>query len=317
MGGAAGVSRLGVRLRLAATLLATVAVLWVLMRRFGGGSALASVARGASPAWVGLSFLAACACVALGTERWRRVLVAMGYAVPYGRALVAVLASWPLALVTPSRANDLLRPLAVRDVVPLAPATGSVLAEKAIDLGVLLLFSAAGAAVGGLWGWAAAVGALCVAEIAAVWLVVTRRGWLEQWPLLRGRRAAIDELFGAFVALGRAPLQLAALGAVSLLIRVLTVGVTHALLLSVGAQVRLVDTMTMWPVATLVGIAPLTLGGMGTRDAAFLHLLAERGAHAEPAQILAATVGYSAVAIASFALAGLPFMIRETLRLRR
>jgi glycosyltransferase 2 family protein len=107
------------------------------------------------------------------------------------------------------------------------------------------------------------------------------------------------------------------LGAVSLLIRVLTVAVTHALLLSVGAQVSWMDTLTLWPIAILVGVAPLTLGGMGTRDAAFLHLLAQRGAHAEPAQILAATVGYSAVAIGSFAIAGLPFMIRETLRLRR
>jgi uncharacterized membrane protein YbhN (UPF0104 family) len=241
----------------------------------------------------------------------------MGYALPFRRALEVVLAAWPLAMVTPSRANDLLRPLAVRDVVPLAPATGSVLAEKAIDLFVLLLFAAAGAALQRLWAWSAAVGVLCVVEIAVVWLVVTRRGWLEQWPLLRGRRATIEDLFGAFEALGRAPLQLATLGVVSFVIRILTVAVTHALLVSVGAQVRLMDTMTLWPVAMLVGIAPLTLGGMGTRDAAFLHLLTERGAHAEPAQILAATVGYSAVAIASFALVGIPFMIRETLRMRR
>jgi uncharacterized protein (TIRG00374 family) len=305
-----------VRVRLAATLLVTVAVLGVLLHRFGGGSTLANVARGANPAWVGLSFLAACVCVLLGTERWRRVLVAMGYALPFGRALVAMLAAWPLALVTPSRANDLLRPLAVRDVVPLAPATGSILAEKAIDLFVLLVLAAAGAAAAGLWGWAAAVGALGLLEIAAVWLVVTRRGWLEQWPIVRRRREAVEELFSAFVALGSAPLQLAALGVLSLVIRVLTVAVTHALLLSVGAQVGWMDTLTLWPIAILVGVAPLTLGGMGTRDAAFLHLLAQRGAHAEPAQILAATVGYSAVAIGSFAIAGLPFMIRETLRLR-
>ena len=33
--------------------------------------------------------------------------------------------------------------------------------------------------------------------------------------------------------------------------------------------------------------------------------------------VLAATVGYSAIAIGSFAIAGVPFMIRETIRLRR
>jgi uncharacterized membrane protein YbhN (UPF0104 family) len=66
----------------------------------------------------------------------------------------------------------------------------------------------------------------------------------------------------------------------------------------------------------LVGVAPLTLGGMGTRDAAFLAMLAARGVHVDPSSVLVATMGYSVVAVWSFALIGLPFMARETLRVR-
>jgi uncharacterized protein (TIRG00374 family) len=313
--GAAG--RIGARIRLAATLLATIAVLWVLVHRFGGSPTFVAVARRADGAYVAVAFAIACVCLLLGTERWRMVLAAMGYRVGFGRALTAVLAAWPLALVTPSRAGDLLRPLAVRDAVPVAAGTGSVLAEKVIDLLVLLLLAAAGAGLQGLWFWAAGAGALCVAEVVVVWLVATRRGWLERWSVFRRRRDSIEQLFGAYEALSRAPLRLLGLALVSLVIRVLTVAVTHTLLVSVGAQVRLIDTLTLWPVATLVGIAPLTLAGIGTRDAAFIQLLAARGALAEPAQLLAATVGYSAVAIGSFAVAGMPFMIREMLRMRR
>jgi uncharacterized protein (TIRG00374 family) len=298
-------------------LLATIGVLWVLVHRFGGSPTFAAVVQRADAKGAALAFAICCVCVLLGTERWRLVLAAMGYRVPFGRALAAVLAAWPLAVVTPSRASDLLRPLAVRDVVPVAAGTGSVLAEKVIDLLVLLVFAAIGAGLEGLWIWAMGAGALCVAELAVVWLVATRRGWLERWPVLRRRRDSIEQLFEAYEALARAPLRLLALAVVSLVIRVLTVAVTHVLLVSVGAQVRLADTLTLWPVATLVGIAPLTLAGIGTRDAAFIHLLAARGAVAEPAQILAATVGYSAIAIGSFAIVGIPFMIRETLRLRR
>jgi len=304
-------------LRTAATLLVTAAVLWLLLRRFGGGSAFAEAIRGASIAWVGISLLAGCGCVLLGAERWRLVLAAMGYTLPFGRSLEVVLATWPLAVVTPSRANDLLRPLAVRNIVPLAAGTGSVLAEKALDLVVLLLFTAAGAAVQGLWLWAAAAGALTVSEVAVIAVIAQNRAWLERLPLLRGRREAIEKLFGAVVVLRRAPWRLLAPAAVSLVIRFLTVAMTHALLVAVGASVRLFDTTTLWPAATLVGIAPLTLAGMGTRDATFIHLLAERGAHANPAQVLAATVGYSAVGTGFFAVVGLPFMIRETLRERR
>jgi uncharacterized protein (TIRG00374 family) len=306
-----------VTVRLAATLLATIAVLGVLLHRFGGSPTFAAVVRRADATGAVVAFAIACVCVLLGTERWRLVLAAMGYRVPFGRALSAILAAWPLAVVMPSRAGDLLRPLVVRDVVPVAAGTGSVLAEKVVDLFVLLLFAAVGAGLAGLWIWAAGAAALCVAEVGVVWLVATRRGWLERGPVLRRRRDSIEQLFEAYEALARAPLRLLGMALVSLVIRVLTVAITHVLLVSVGAQVRLADTLTLWPVATLVGIAPLTLAGIGTRDAAFIHLLAARGAVAEPAQVLAATVGYSAIAIGSFAIVGIPFMIRETIRLRR
>ena len=102
----------------------------------------------------------------------------------------------------------------------------------------------------------------------------------------------------------------------SLLIRFFTVVVLHMLLVSVGADIRAVQTLTLWPAAMLVGVAPLTLGGMGTRDAAFLALLAAHGTHVDPSTVLVATVGYSAVATWSFAVIGLPWMIRETLTVR-
>jgi glycosyltransferase 2 family protein len=305
------------KVRAAATLLLTVVVLWALLRRFGGGSTFAEIVYGASAWWVGVSLLASGTCVLLGAERWRLVLAAMGYELGFRRSLEVVLATWPLAMVTPSRANDLLRPLAVRDIIPLAAGTGSVLAEKAMDLLVLLLFAAAGAAVQGLWIWAAAIGALSVAEVVVIAIVVRNRGWLERLPPLRGRRRAIEDLFMAIGALRRSPQKLLLPVLTSLGIRFLTVAISHALLVAVGAQVSLYDSITLWPAATLVGLAPLTLAGIGARDAAFIQLLAERGAHADSAQVLAATVGYSAIAIGVFAVIGLPFMVRETLRERR
>jgi uncharacterized protein (TIRG00374 family) len=305
------------RVRTAATLLLTLVVVWLLLRRFGGGTSFTTAVADADPTWVWIAVLASTACVPLGALRWRLVLSAMGYHLSFWRSLEVVLATWPLTVVTPSRANDLLRPLAVRDVVPLAAGTSSVLAEKAMDLLVMLLFAGTGAAVQGLWTWAATIGALAAAEVAVILLVITHRGWLERLPLLRKRRAAIESLFAALGALRHAPSKLVAPVLASLGIRFLTVAITHALLVAVGARVSLFDTTTLWPASALVGLAPLTVAGIGTRDATFIHLLAERGAHADPAQVLAATVGYSAIAIGLFAVIGLPFMIRETMRERR
>jgi uncharacterized protein (TIRG00374 family) len=303
--------------RVALTLCLTLALVAVLVHDLGGIGELVAAVRRARSAWVAVAFAASSTCVLLGVVRWRLVLSAMGYSLGFGRGLVVVLATWPLAVVTPSRANDLLRPLAVRSIIPVAAGTGSVIAEKAIDLFVLLALAAFGTSLTGLWTWTALIVAVLALEVATIALVVKRRAWLARLPLLRRRAGSIEALFDAFVALGRAPAKLASTAAVSLAIRLLTVAVTHALLVAVGADVRWFDTLTLWPAAMLVGVVPLTLGGLGARDAAFLVLLGERAATVGSASVLAATMGYSAVAIWSFAILGLPFMLRETLAMRR
>jgi uncharacterized membrane protein YbhN (UPF0104 family) len=303
--------------RAAVTLGLTLAVLALLARSLGGTSAFVTAVLRARPAWVGVGFAAATASVWITAVRWQLVLAAMGRHLRFGRALEVVLATWPLAFVLPSRANDLLRAVAVRDVVPLAIGTGSVLAEKAIDLLVLLSYAAVGAAFSGLWPLAAVLLVAVMAEVGVLVLVATRRGWLESLPWLRKRPEVVEQLFGALSTLRRAPLRLAPIVGASITIRLLTVAVIHALLTAVGAEVSLVQTLLLWPTATLAGLAPLTLGGMGTRDATFIALVAAQGTHVAPPVVLAATMGYTAVAMGSFALVGLPFMVRETLSFRR
>ena len=302
--------------RFVLTALVTAALLALLVRSFGSAAGFFAAARMARPRWVAASFAAAGVCLLLTTVRWQLVVSAMGYRLPFGRALEVVLATWPLAVVTPSRANDLLRPLAVRDIVPLTAGAGGVVAEKAVDLGLLLAMAAAGAAYAALWTWAGLIGLVLLLEVLVVLMVVTQRQALARLPLLRRRPQTVDALFEAFSALGRAPGKLASIATASLLIRFFTVVVLHMLLVSVGADIRAVQTLTLWPAAMLVGVAPLTLGGMGTRDAAFLALLAAHGTHVDPSTVLVATVGYSAVATWSFAVIGLPWMIRETLTVR-
>jgi uncharacterized membrane protein YbhN (UPF0104 family) len=299
------------RWRLPLTVLATVALVFILVRDLGGRDFESAVC-GARFDWVAVAFLASIACVILGAARWALVLSCMGYRVGFGRSLEVVLATWPPAVVTPSRANDLLRAFAVREVVPLAAGTGSVLAEKAIDLFVLLAFAGIAAALRALWLWSGAMAFLLVAESGAIALAAARRQWLARLPILR-RPGVLEGLLGAFDSLRRAPGKLLSICAVSLAIRILTIGVVHALLVSVGSEVRLFDTVTLWPAAMLVGTAPVTMGGMGTRDAAFIYLLRARGVIVAPSAVLAATMGYSAVAIWSFAVIGLPLMVREAL----
>lgn len=301
-------------LRYTLALAATALIVGLLVARYGEGLTLAL--RGARAGWLLAALVMSAGGVLLGALRWQIVLESMHYRLGFTRALVAVLATWPLALVTPSRANDFLRAFAVRRSVPLAPGTGSVLAEKVVDMSLLLGLGALGAALESLWVWAALIAAALAVEIACVALLVAHRGKLADLPLLRAhadRVRKIEDVFVAFDALLRAPARLAWACVVSLVIRVLTFGITFALLRAVDADVGFFDTCALWPAATLIGLVPVTLAGMGTRDATFIYLLGERGHLVTRGNVLAATLGYSAISVGVFAVIGLPFMLRESL----
>jgi glycosyltransferase 2 family protein len=301
-------------LRLAVAVAATTVVMALLVGRFGAG--LSDALRGARPGWIAAAFAMATAGVFLGALRWQVVLESMRYRLGFWRSLVAVLATWPLVVVTPSRASDFLRAFAVRGAVPLAAGTGSVLAEKVVDMSLLLLLAVIGGAVEGLWFWSALTAAVLAVEIACVALLVARRAWFTRLPLVSSHAGKIEDLFHAFDALFAAPARLAATCVLSLVIRGLTLVITFALLRAVGADVDLFDTCALWPVATLVGLLPITLGGVGTRDAMFMYLLSERGHLLTRVNVLAATMGYSAINVGAFAVIGLPFMAHELARMR-
>jgi uncharacterized membrane protein YbhN (UPF0104 family) len=299
-------------LRYALAVVATAVIMAALIHRFGAG--LADALKGARPGWVMAALAMSTGGVLLGALRWQIVLEAMRYRLGFWRSLVAVLATWPLAVVTPSRANDFLRAVAVRRTVPLAAGTGSILAEKVVDLSWLLALAAAGAALESLWLWSALIAGVLAVELVVVGLLVTHRAKLVRVPIFKAHAGKIEDLFVAFDALLASPPRLLAACLVSLVIRALTLGITFTLLRAVGADVDAFDTCALWPVATLVGLLPLTLAGMGTRDATFMYLLSERGHLVTRANVLAATMGYSAISVGVFAIVGLPFMGRELAR---
>jgi uncharacterized protein (TIRG00374 family) len=297
-------------LRFVVAIATTAAIMALLVWRFGAG--LGDALAGARFGWVAAAFAMATAGVLLGALRWQIVLESMHYRLGFTRSLVAVMATWPLAVVTPSRANDILRAFVVRKTVPLAAGTGSVLAEKVVDMSWLLAMAAAGAALESLWLWSAVLTGVLVVEVAGVVTLVTHRRTFARWRVFRAHAQKIEDFFVAFDALFASPGRLAAACAVSLAIRGLTLGITFALLRAVDADVDLFDTCALWPVATIVGLVPVTLAGMGTRDATFMYLLSERGHLVTHAGVLAATMGYSAIAVGFFAIVGLPFMLRES-----
>jgi glycosyltransferase 2 family protein len=288
----------------------TMAVLALLVLEVAEARPLLELARTADPVWLGIAFAIALTGVLLSAERWRQVLVAMGYRVPLGRALHVVFACWPLSTVTPSRAGDFGRAWLVRDRVPLREGASSVLAERAIDVHTLLLLGVGCGALAGLWLQAGVLAALMIAEWFTVFLIVRKRGALARIGPLQRFGTTIEQLGFGFDALLARPMALLHVSIYSGAIRLLTVGALYALLWSVGAHIPFVALVAPWLLATLAGMLPLTIAGMGTRDATFIALAASGAVQPSEPQLVFATIAYSLVALWSFALLGLPLLLR-------
>jgi uncharacterized membrane protein YbhN (UPF0104 family) len=294
--------------------LVTLALLALLIRRAGGGDDLRQALVHASPPAVLGALALGGVALLLATERWRTILRALRRPVAYSRAVYAVLATFPLAAVTPSRLADLLRAVVVRDSVPVVEGMGSVLTEKLFDVQSLLVLALAGALAQGSRGeaselvTAAAVAGLGLFWAGFAWLPRHLRRWLgalDRWP----RLAPVGQILHGVEALRRDPRRLAVVLVLSIAGWLFSLMIIVALLRATGSSLPWPLVLLAWPAAIFAGALPITASGLGTRDGAFLLTISGLSpGPVEAAPILAATLLYPLVTSWFYALVGLPFL---------
>ena len=247
--------------------------------------------------------------VVLSGIRWWVLLSGMGREVPLGRCLYAVLATWPLAVLTPSRSGDVARAALIRREVPLLPGATSVMTEKLLDLqsiGLLLLAMA-------IWQrhWPLAI--LALAALVGFWIGIATlplvRTILARFLNSPRAQSRLDDLFDGLQKLRRHPSKLLAAFSLSVLAWILSFLIIHDLLRATSAGVDPGHLALAWPLSVIAAALPLTISGLGTRDGSLLFLLETFGGHGsfESAAVLTSTLTYPFVTSWLYALAGLPF----------
>ncbi len=304
-----GSSRLRAR-RSLLVLAATLGLLGLLVGRFIRlGDLLAAFGR-IAPASLVLPFLLSGAALFLSAFRWKTLLRGLGHGLPYRSCLFAVIATWPIAVLTPSRSGDALRAALVRDRVPLAAGLGSVFVEKLIDLQSLGVLLAAGAVANGRYPLAV----VTLATVAVFWV-----GLFQAPEALRrvlssraGEQlhARLEATTRSLSRLRRARGPLGAVVAMSIAAWLLTAAIVHELLVAAGQDVPPSDLLLAWPAAVVASAIPLAFSGIGARDGVFLALLASIRPGIDPAATLSATLLYPLLTSWTFAVIGLPFAAR-------
>lgn len=290
------------RLRGLALIVLTALVFMLLFRRIdldAVGAALRSI----SPRTWLASFLLTLTFPVFSSLRWRLTLRSLGHDISLGRCLTIILGVSPISAIAPSKAGDLLKAISLRGEISILEVGGTVLAERALDVIVLAALAVIGSLAAGnsfvlrlnaLIAGAGIIGLLLLPLLVSLVPKPTLREKLE-------RAVKVLEALRAHKGLASGIVALTAINWLASMVQ------THLLLAAVGAATPFWLTTAVLPTAIFVGLIPITIGGMGTRDAALVALLAST---ATAAQALSVGLLYSFFGYWLLALVGLPFLKR-------
>ncbi|WP_420605555.1 lysylphosphatidylglycerol synthase transmembrane domain-containing protein [Novosphingopyxis sp.] len=276
-------------------------------------AAIAAAARAADPGWL-IAGLALVVPLTLITA-WRFRLLARG-AIGGGEAVRLILSASTLNLVLPSKLGDIAKAWALgrRHDVGGERALSIVVFEKLLDLASLLfwavpallwvggrqpLYRLAALAVAGLL-------ALLVLLLAPGGIGVRALGLIARFApgAIGARAASFGEEWGGAVRWFWAQRRSAGIVAVSLGLWLLHLVQFWLFARALGPAIPLLDNVAFATLAILAGLVPLTMAGIGTRDAAIVFFYGPfLGAGAAAVLGVLATCRYLIPA-----LCGLPFL---------
>ena len=222
--------------------------------------------------------------------RWRAILRGLGIEIPSRMALQMYGAGLFVGQITPGQLGEIIRAHFLwRRGYDGVLAAGSVVVDRALDLALLVGVALPGAVLvlgrgQGLLMYAVVVGvaaALFVLRPVQWWRVLSN--WLHSFPSVERAAMRIDELL---VTLGRAfrtPTTIWAVALASVLALALNILRFYLLLLALGLTLPAGGFIFGVALANLVGLLPITVAGVGTRDAVLLLVFEQAGRPGEGA----------------------------------
>ncbi len=237
---------------------------------------------------------------AVAAAKWRRLL---GTGLNYFDALRAHVAGLAANLALPGAAGgDVVRAgvaqMALRDGGRVI--SGSV-ADRLIDMLALAILAGIGALALGNDGWDGVVLLILVGMgaslVAAFWILPRLVPWAyEKWPRLPAAGLA-NTTADAFAGLAARPVTLVATLSLSIAIQALFVWLAMQLGLAVGVNLPMAVWFLAWPLAKLLAVLPVSLNGLGLREATLAGLMVPFGA--DGASVVAAGLAWQAVLFAT------------------
>ncbi|MBN2329466.1 MAG: flippase-like domain-containing protein [Candidatus Omnitrophica bacterium] len=257
--------------------------------------------RNAQPVYLVLAFLLMCSYPVWCAIRWNLIANQIGARLGFRQSFIIIMAAWPLGTITPAKSGDLIKVLFLKNILPYSKTTGVILAERMMDVVALCIY---GASAGLIYGFYRAslftgillMGVLLFFVIAASPLV----NWApEKW------RSLIQNVLEASMAIYRNLGTFFGILLITLVNWFCSILQTWCCYKAFQAEVPIFYIAAALPIAIFIGLIPVTLSGMGTRDSAMIFLFQK---YAPYETNLAVGILYSIFGYWLLAIIGVPFM---------
>lgn len=248
---------------------------------------------------------------AVAAFKWLGLL---DFGFPYGRAARAHFAGLAANLCLPGVAGgDVVRAGLVAREKPLAELTAGSVADRLVDMLALALLSVAGVIMlqdATHIGLAVQLCLLLVFAVVCAFYLgpVAINMLLARAPGIPAR-GLLEKMANGFGDLGRRPLKLVLALVLSIAIQAGFIMLTVMLANAVGLSIPIGAWFFAWPVAKIIAVLPISLGGIGVREASLSALLVPFGANA--ALVVAASLIWQAVLISAGILGALAWMLSK------
>ena len=241
--------------------------------------------------------------ILITAKRWQTILETMGYNFQYNECFSLIMAAFPLTSITPSKSGDVIKAYYLKDKIPTSKTIGSVITERMFDVLTLVFFSLIGMIFCKRYELAGVAFVILICIIAVFLLV--RAGFNLHLPIKSSWNEKIQNLILSTRLLTKNKRTFFFILSYSLLIWFISIIQTLTFFYALGTNTPLLFTMANIPIAIFIGLVPVTLGGMGTRDAAIIFLFSE---FATPEKLLGVGILFSIFRYWLVSLIGIPFM---------
>jgi uncharacterized membrane protein YbhN (UPF0104 family) len=255
--------------------------------------------------WLIPAFIATCSIPFFCVIRWLGVMRGKGIRLPFAVALRAVLMANVVNSFVPSKAGDVVKAAYLKKHGGISLGIGTVILERLVDLAVLGSLSVVASLMSGVsWGLIGGV-VILVGVIAGMGGAVCLP--VAKIPLPEKAKRVTTELTSVFREWIQHPHAIAQTLAGSVLVWSMA-GITVCFLVKAFAvPVSWMRAFAVFPLCILAGLVPVTVSGIGTRDAAFAQFLMMYGARVEGATLVG--LGYTLCAYWILSLISLPAVL--------